>query len=68
MLQAAKPMILLCDVDRVAIVKATHQHGQGPLIVRRFSPWKRGAKKFYPALVQEEVERICRHLMSCLME
>ena len=37
MLQAPKPMILLCDVDKVAIVKATHQDEGDPLFVRQYS-------------------------------
>ena len=66
--QAPKPMILLCDRDKVAIVKAAEQSGEETLLVKRYSLRERSAKEYSASHVRETVELIFRHIMSCLME
>ena len=70
MLQAKRPMLLLCDVESVAIVKAAEQNQPSSIAinVKQYRFREPGESKVDLGVVREQTVVIFRHLMSCLME
>lgn len=68
MLQVPRPVILLCDVKSVALVKATQQDPRSEFHVKRYPLRKPGKEERAFDWGHDVVEVVFRDLMSCLIE